>query len=172
MAVLWVGFWIFWAIAVLVIVAYGWVIMFGAPYVPTLRRQRAAAIKLLDLKPGQHFIDLGCGDGGLLILAAKQGWQAEGYELNPFLALLAWLRTRRYGRQVKIYCRSFWRADLSRADGIFVFLIGHYMKKLDRLINEQPHPKLLVVSNGFEIPGRRTKLQKGALLLYEYPPKR
>ena len=156
----------------MVILAYGWVIFFGAPYIPTLKQQRQDAIKLLNLKKGQTFIDLGCGDGGLLILAAEQGWKAVGYELNPFLALVAWLRTRRFGRRVKVHCGSFWKADLSQADGLFVFLIGHYMKKLGRLIDSQPHPQLRVVSNAFKIPGQKIVKQVGPLMLYEYPPKR
>ena len=164
---LWLGFWGFWLIAVLVVLAYGWVILFGAPYVPTLKPQRQAAIKLLNLKQGQHFVDLGCGDGSLLVLAAKQGWQATGYELNPFLVLVAWLRTRRYGRRVRVVWGSFWRADLSQVDGVFVFLIDHYMTKLDRLLNDGPKP-LRVVSNSFRIPGRSYSQKQGPLFLYIY----
>lgn len=153
------------------VLSYGWVILFGAPYIPTLQKQRRQAVALLSLKPGQLFVDLGCGDGGTLLLAANQGLKAVGYELNPFLAALAWLRTRRHGRRVKVIFGNFWRADLAKADGIFVFLIGHYMEKLDSLIVDQPHKKLKVVSNAFAIPGRKAVKKQGALLLYEYPAK-
>src|SRR3990167_2533034 len=99
---LWLGFWGIWLIGLALIVSYGWVILFGAPYIPTLKRQRHQAIELLALKPGQTFIDLGCGDGSLLILAAQRGWRAIGYELNPILVLVVWLRTRRYRHLVKL----------------------------------------------------------------------
>ena len=168
---LWVSFWVIWGTGVLMVITYGWVILFGAPYIPTLKKQQAEAFKLLGLKKGQLFVDLGCGDGGVLKLAADQGLRVVGYELNPFLAIIAWVRTRRYGRRVKVKLGNFWRADLSEADGIFVFLIGHYMKKLDQLITSQPHKKIKLVSNAFTIPGRRPIKKRGALLLYEYPPR-
>ena len=170
--VLWVSFWVIWVIAVLMVLFYGWVILFGAPYVPTLQKQRQAAIKLLELKPGQVFVDLGSGDGSSLILAAQQGATAIGYELNPFLVLISWVRTRPYRQRVKIVMGNFWRADLSNVDAIFVFLIGHYMKKLDQLIVGQPHKRLRIVSNTFAIPGRKALAKKGPLYLYVYPAKR
>ena len=165
-------FWIIWILALLLIIAYGAVIAFGAPFLPTLKAQRKEALDLLDLKPGQTLVDLGSGDGIMLVLAAKRGLKAEGYEINPFLFLYSWLRTRRYGRQVKIHLKSFWRADLSQADGVFVFLITHYMKRLDRLLsNRQGSKPLKVVSNSFAIPGRTHSKKPGAMYLYQYPAK-
>ena len=124
---------------------------------------------LLDLKPGQVFVDLGCGDGRLLALAASRGLRAIGYELNPFLALYAWARTRRYGRQVKVKWGNFWRADLSDADGVFVFLIGHFMQRLDKLISRYSKKhQIKLVSNAFKVPGKKPLLRKGALMLYVY----
>jgi len=162
-------FWVVWVIGLLLVIAYGAVLPFGAPYLPTLNRQKNEALDLLDLKKGQLFVDLGCGDGSTLALAAERGLRARGYELNPFLAFYAWARTRRYGRRVKVVWGNFWKADLSQADGIFVFLIGHYMSKLDNLITGQPHKKIKVVSHAFKIPGRQAKKNRGALFLYEYP---
>ena len=59
--------------------------------------------------------------------------------------------------------------DLEIPDGEFVFLIGHYMEKLDKFIDGQPHKKLRVVSHAFEIPGKKPIKKRGALFLYEYP---
>ncbi len=172
MEVLWVSFWVIWVTAVLMVLFYGWVILFGAPYVPTLQAQRQKAIDMLQLKPGQVFVDLGSGDGSTLILAAQRGAKAIGYELNPFLVIISWVRTRPYRQQVKIRMRNFFKADLSNTDAIFVFLIGHYMKKLDRLIDGQPHKRLRIVSNTFAIPGRKAVTKTGPLYLYVYPSKR
>lgn len=164
-------FWVIWILALLLIIAYGAVIAFGAPFLPTLKPQREKALDLLGLKPGQTLVDLGSGDGIMLVLAAKRGLRAEGYEINPFLFLYSWLRTRRYGRQVKVHLKSFWRADLSQADGVFVFLITHYMKRLDKLLsNRQGSKPLKVVSNSFAIPGQNVQKKLGAMFLYRYPP--
>lgn len=169
-------FWVVWALGVLLILAYGLVIPFGAPYLPTMKAQREDALDLLGLKPGQTLVDLGSGDGSILVLAAQRDLRAVGYEINPFLFLYSWLRTRRYGRRVKIYFRSFWRADLSQADGVFVFLITHHMKRLDKLLAnrnlrvvpvERKIP-LKVVSHAFKIPGKKPLKKSGPLFLYEY----
>ncbi len=162
-------FWVVWAIGVLLILAYGFVIPFGAPFLPTMKGQREDALDLLNLKPGQVFVDLGSGDGSLLVLAAARGLKATGYEINPFLWLYSWLRTRRYGSRVNVRLKSFWRADLSDADGVFVFLITHHMKRLDKLLAGRGGNKnLKVVSHAFAIPGKKLIKKSGAMFLYEY----
>jgi SAM-dependent methyltransferase len=158
--------------AVTLVVLFGFVLIFGAPYLPTLKKPANDALDLLDLKPGQTFVDLGCGDGRMLSMAAERGLNAVGYELNPLLALFAWLRTRRYGRRVKVRCSDFWRADLSGADGVFVFLIGHFMPRLDRMLKSQAAGRQIkLVSNSFKIPDKRPRSKKGALWLYVYKPR-
>ena len=168
---MWWIFWVVWAIGVLMVLAYAFVLPFGAPFLPTLKRQSSEALDLLGLKAGQVFVDLGCGDGRLLAIAASRGLNAVGYELNPFLAFYAWLRTRRYGRRVKVKWANFWRADLSDTDGVFVFLIGHFMRRLDKLLSQYSNDRQIkLVSNSFKIPGKEPLRQKGALLLYVYKP--
>src|SRR5688572_25475247 len=95
----------------LLAVCFAGVLLFGAPYLPTLRPQVKAALELAELRKGETLLELGCGDGKVLIAAARQGIKAVGYELNPLLALLAWLRTRRYGGNVKVVWGNFWRED-------------------------------------------------------------
>lgn len=167
----WYG-WIFWSVWVagsLLLLTCGVSLLLGAPYLPTLRKQRQDALNLLDLKPGQVFVDLGSGDGSLLVLAAQRGIKAVGYEINPFLWLVSWLRTRRWRRLVKIRLSSFWNADLAVASGVFVFLIRHRMEQLDRLLNSRSSKKpLRVVSYGFEIPDKTHAKKRGALFLYIY----
>jgi DNA modification methylase len=75
---------LFIAIFVLLL-AFGGVILRGAPYVPTLDPQARAALELLDLKPGQTLLELGSGDGKILVVAARAGLHVVGIELNPFL---------------------------------------------------------------------------------------
>lgn len=151
------------------VIAYALTIPFGAVYIPTIKSQRQKALNLLALRPGQTFVDLGSGDGTMLILAAKRGLKAVGYELNPFLAIISWLRTRRYGRRVKIRLGNFWKADLSGVDGVFVFLITHHMKRLDKFLSRQARGgSLMVVSNSFEIPGRQYVKKSGPMFLYKY----
>lgn len=148
---------------------FSFVVIFGAPYVPTLKRQRKTALDLLDLKPGQAFCDLGCGDGRLLMAAAQKGCRAIGYEINPVLAAIAWLRTRRYGGRVKVVCGNFWRANITDADAVFVFLIDRHMKRLDKYLNRQFKDKRVkVVSYAFKVPNKKIASEVNALYLYNY----
>jgi SAM-dependent methyltransferase len=161
-------FWVIWGTALLIVLAYGVVVLFGAPYLPTMSADRKNALDLLDLKKGQLLIDLGSGDGGLLVEAGKRGLRAIGYEINPFLLIVSWARTVRFGRRVKVRWGNFWRADISEADGIFVFLLDRFMSKLDRKITKEAKRHVKLVSHAFKIPGRRPAAKKGALFLYKY----
>ena len=161
-------FWVVWAFVLVIVLVFGLVVLIGAPYMPTLRQSCKKALKLLDLQPGQTLIDLGCGDGIMLKMAADSGLKAIGYEINPFLVVIAKLRTIRYGRKVKVKWGNFWRADLSKADGIFVFLLDRYMSKLDNKISAEKGKGVKLVSHAFKIPGKAISKKSGALFLYEY----
>ncbi len=161
-------FWVVWAVGLALILAYGAVLIYGAPYFPTLSKEVEASLDLIDLQPGQVIYDLGCGDGRLLRAAARRGIKAVGYELNPFMALISWVGTLRYRRLVKVRMLNFWLADLSEADGVFVFLIGHFMQRLSDKFAENLRPGTKVVSHAFQIPGKKPIKKHGALFLYKY----
>jgi 16S rRNA A1518/A1519 N6-dimethyltransferase RsmA/KsgA/DIM1 with predicted DNA glycosylase/AP lyase activity len=159
--------WLGLALAVIVL-SFGGVVLVGAPYLPTLSSQIKAALALADLKPGETLLELGCGDGRVLLAAARKGWQVVGYELNPFLALVAWLRTRRYRKQVKIIWGSYWSREWPDAQAIFVFLLPKYMPKLDKKIIRGATKPVKLVSFAFKITGRTIKSHKNGVYLYEY----
>jgi hypothetical protein len=100
--------------------------------------------------------------------AAKQGIRGVGYELNPLMVLVAKIVTWRHRKVVKIVWGDFWKADLSRADGVFVFLLDRYMPKLDEKIQTEARENLPVVSFAFKIPGKKPKKTKAGLFLYVY----
>jgi hypothetical protein len=159
-----------WYVLVLLVVfiCFSLVVFFGAPYLPTLGRQIPKALELVDLQPGETLLELGCGDGVVLVAAAKRGWQVVGYELNPLLALVSWLRTRRYRKQVKVCWGNFWTAKWPKADGIFVFLLPKYMTKLDKKVMQSASGPVKLVSFAFTIPGKQTTKERGSVYLYEY----
>lgn len=152
----------------LVLLCFAFVVAFGAPYVPTMRRQVETAFDLLELQPGQRLIELGCGDGKLLLAAAKRGIFVTGYELNPILVAICWLRTRRYRKLVRLKMADFWRADWPEADAIFGFILPKLMPKLDRKIITDKRAPLKVASFAFEIPGRTAVASRDGVFLYRY----
>lgn len=152
-------------------ILFNFVIIFGAPFLPTLKRQVKPALKLLDLKPDQKMLELGSGDGRLLIAAAEAGLIVTGIELNPLLALLSWLRTRKYDGRVRIICGNFWKKKWPDTDGIFVFLLDPYMTKLNTKIIQRYDNPVRLVSFAFKIPNRDVDKEKTGLYLYKYNSK-
>lgn len=152
----------------IIIVCFGGVVLVGAPYLPTLTPQLETALKLANLKSGQTLLELGCGDGKVVIAAAKQGINVVGYELNPLLALIAWVRTRRYRKNVRIVWGNFWFKDWQEADAIFVFLLTRYMEKLDKKIGQYPHKPVRLVSFAFNIKGKQPIKIKDGIYVYDY----
>ncbi len=161
--------WLGLALALLIIL-FGFVLLFGAPYLPTMKRQTEAALDLLNLKSGHLLIELGSGDGRVQRAAAKRGIKSIGYELNPLLVLYSKVRNWRYRGLSKTYWRNFWHANLAGADGIYVFLLKPYMPKLDKKITREIAHQTRIVSYAFALPGRKPSKTKAGLMLYEFLP--
>jgi SAM-dependent methyltransferase len=157
-----------WLILLLILLCFAVVVLFGAPYLPTLTPQVKTALELADLKPGQTLLELGCGDGKVLIAAAKQGITAVGYELNPIMAAVCWLRTRRYRRHVKVIWGDFWQRSWPPADAIFTFLLPKFMPRLNKKIMQSPDKPVKLVSFAFKIPGKNPDGERNGVFLYKY----
>jgi 16S rRNA A1518/A1519 N6-dimethyltransferase RsmA/KsgA/DIM1 with predicted DNA glycosylase/AP lyase activity len=155
-------------VVVALILCFGFVLLYGAPYLPTLTPQVEAALELVNLKPGQTLLELGCGDGKMLIAAAQTGLHVVGYELNPLLALLAWARTRRFKGQVRVVWGNFWSQQWPEAAGIFTFLHPRFMKRLDTKITQLPSKNVKLVSFAFKIPEKEIARTKNGVFLYQY----
>jgi len=159
--------WIWYVIALLV-VCFGFILFVGPPYLPTLDKQVKVALDMLKLKKGATIIELGSGDGKVLLEAAKRGWNVVGYELNPLLVIVSFVRTWKYRKQVRIIWGNFWRAKWPEADGIFAFVLPKYMEKLDNKIIQWHKRPVKLASFAFVVPGRSTTREKDGVYLYEY----
>lgn len=158
-----------WLLALLLFLPFAIVLLVGAPYLPTRKKQVNEALDLLALKPGELLVDLGCGDGVVLVEAAKRGIRAEGYELNPLVCAVAYVRTWRYRKLVTVKCRDFWSVKLPQeTQAVYTFLLDPYMEKLDaKLVKELPKGGKLL-SYTFTIPGKKPAASHGACYLYKY----
>ena len=153
----------------LLVLPFGFVLLYGAPYLPTRRQQAKEALDILDLKEGDVFVDLGSGDGAVLIEAASRGLTCYGYELNPFVWFVSKLRTIKLGSQVHIYCKNFWNVPLPEdTKAVFVFLLDKYMPRLDAKLSNELKKGTVLLSYTFQIPGKKVVKKSGAMFLYKY----
>lgn len=153
---------------VIVLICFAGVLLFGAPYLPTLTPQVEVAFDLAGCKPGDHLLELGCGDGKLLIAAAQRGIRATGYELNPILFAVCWLRTWRYRKLIIVRLANFWRAHWPPTDVIFVFLLPKYMHQLDKKIVQYSIKPVKLVTFAFAIPGKKPSAERKGVMMYSY----
>ncbi len=162
-------------IAVLMLLAaiyfLGRPIVHGAIFFPTTTRNVEAMIALASLRAGDKVVDLGSGDGRIVIACAERGIKAEGYEINPILVLLSRRAIRRAGVQdlAVIHWKSFWRADLALFNVIFVYGIPYIMSDLRRKFERELKPGTRVVSHVFQIPRWIPVKDKGNIHLYKIP---
>lgn len=157
---------ILFAVLMVVVLCFGGVLIFGAPYLPTLSKQQEDALDLLDLKPGQTLLELGSGDGRMLKAAAKRGIKSIGYELNPLLVAYSWLSTRRYRGLVSVRYGNFWNKQLPQCDGIYVFLLERFMTKLYKKITQEITTSVKLVSFAFELTEIKHVQERSGLYLY------
>jgi 16S rRNA A1518/A1519 N6-dimethyltransferase RsmA/KsgA/DIM1 with predicted DNA glycosylase/AP lyase activity len=159
-----------WQLLVIILVLlFGFVLLFGAPYVPTLKPQTEQALDLLNLKPGQTLLELGSGDGRVMRAAAKRGLQVVGYELNPLLVLVSLVVTWKYRQQVRVVWGSIWLREWPRAEGVFIFMIDRFMPRLNgRFEAYASDAPLKVVSFAYKIPNKKIIRSQKGIHLYEY----
>ncbi|XP_030061163.1 ATP synthase subunit C lysine N-methyltransferase isoform X2 [Microcaecilia unicolor] len=80
------------------------------PFVPATSTQIENVLKMLRTRSGS-VVDIGSGDGRIVIAAAKEGFQAVGYELNPWLVLYSRYRAWREGvhHNASFYVSDLWK---------------------------------------------------------------
>ena len=162
---------IFVAVAVaILLVSWLGIVLVGPPYVPTLARELEKLLDELPVGKGDFVVDLGAGDGRVLVAAAKRGASGSGVELNPFLVLLSWLRLRRY-KDVGVQIGNIWHYELPQETTlVFVFFAGSFMAKLEQYLTHQAASgrTFRLVSFGFTLPGRTPERKIGAFHVYTF----
>ncbi len=140
----------------------------GAPFVRSKKEKIKTMMDLAGLKPGEVAVDLGSGDGSLIIEAARQGARATGIEINPFLCWYSLWRIKKAGLQdrAKIIRGNFYHHSLKDADAIFLYLWPSTIEKLKEKLSRELKPEARIVSNGFPIRGWNPIMEKGGVYLY------
>lgn len=127
----------------------------GAPYVPTRAKDIQDILSHADLKSGQTFIELGCGDGRVTREAVKQyGVKGRGIDVNQ--ALILWARLKSWLLGVpnvhfeKNNVKTMSYADI---DVIYMFLLPSLIETFHNRLVREVKPDTLIISHGFKVSG-------------------
>ncbi len=95
-----------------------------APWVPTRKSDLERVNELLNLKPGEVFYDLGCGDGRICHYVATNNPEAKVYGFELAYPLYFWSKIKQVVRPKKnltIKLKNVFNLDLSKADCVYLF---------------------------------------------------
>ncbi|HSQ02810.1 MAG TPA: class I SAM-dependent methyltransferase, partial [Burkholderiales bacterium] len=123
------------------------------PYVPTPAGVVDAMLKMANVGASDYVVDLGCGDGRLVITAAKQyGAHGFGVDLDPRLVNEAQHEAARQGVQdhVAFYERNLYITDFSRASVLTLYLFPKVNLDLRPRLFSEVRPGTRVVSHDFD----------------------
>ncbi len=126
------------------------------PFVPTTEEAVAAMLKLADVKKSDIVYDLGCGDGRIVIAAAKiYGAHAVGIDINPVRLAEARENLKKAGPEVAKLVRfeenDLFQADIHEATVVTLFLLSSVNLKLRPKLLADLKPGTRVVSNTFDM---------------------
>ena len=124
------------------------------PYVPTSMEGVQAMLKLADVKKGDIVYDLGCGDGRIVIAAAKDfGARGVGIDIDPQRITEAKENSRKAGvvDQVRFEENDLFQADIHEATVVTLFLLSSVNLKLRPKLLQDLRPGTRIVSNTFEM---------------------
>lgn len=156
-----------------IVLVFGFVVAFGAPYVPSHRKDVRRAFAHFKVGPKDTVIDVGSGDGIVLREASKRGAKAIGYELNPVLVLISRIASAGRG-DITIRLANFWMVSFPVGTTyVYSFAIGRDRKKLEAKIQSEADRlnqtiKLLCYGNPFK--DRKTDETFEAYSLYRFQP--
>ncbi|XP_056376703.1 ATP synthase subunit C lysine N-methyltransferase isoform X2 [Hyla sarda] len=123
------------------------------PYVPASNIQVKNVLKMLHLRCGT-VVDIGSGDGRIVIAAAKKGFQAVGYELNPWLVWYSRYRAWREGvhQNTKFYISDLWKVSFSQYTNIVIFGVPQMMPQLEKKLELELSHASRVIACRFPFP--------------------
>jgi len=149
------------------------------PFVPTPTNVLDAMLDLANIKAGDVLIDLGSGDGRIVMAASRRfGIQATGVEIDPDLVRQSQTLASQEGLAGKA---SFVQADLfaydlRRASVVTMFLTPGVNLRLRPKLLSELRPGTRIVSHRFDmgswLPAKTIKLEDDRIYLWVVPPSR
>ena len=124
------------------------------PFVPTPQEVVDRMLALAKVGKSDTLYDLGCGDGRIVVTAARQfGARGVGIDLNPERIAEAEANARKAGveQRVKFKVADLFETDLSPASVVSLYLLPNINIKLRPRLWSQLKPGSRVVSHAFDM---------------------
>jgi tRNA A58 N-methylase Trm61 len=148
------------------------------PYVPTPEDAVKAMLQLAGVNKDDLVIDLGCGDGRIVIMAAAEfGARGIGYDLNPVRLKEANENAAKAGVQnrVRFILKNLYEADIKNATVVTLYLLPEVNEKLKPRLLAELKPGTRVVCHSFPIhnwkPVKSVEIDGRTLYLFVIPRK-
>ena len=102
------------------------------PYVQTPMEIVERMLRMAEVKKGDYLIDLGSGDGRIVIEAAKRGARALGVDIDPNLVRHAAENARKaeVADRTQFIVKDIFETDLSAASVVAFYLLPEFNAKL------------------------------------------
>ena len=130
--------------------------LYIAPYVPSPPQVVQRMLTLAELRAGEVFFDLGCGDGRAVIMAAKEfGARAVGVELREDLVkkALSTVYEQSLQDRITVVNGDMFNVDLTSADVIFLYLTTSANEKIKPKLESELKKGVRIVSHDYEVVG-------------------
>ncbi|MBI1862957.1 class I SAM-dependent methyltransferase [Candidatus Microgenomates bacterium] len=134
----------------------------GSPYVPTKTAVLDKILKEAHFKKGMKVLELGCGDGRMLIHAVSQyGVTGYGVDINPIVLKQArWGARRLSGARIKFENKNLRDIDVGKYDIVYLFLLPQLLAKFAPKWQKESKKKTLFISHAFTIKRWEHLLEK------------
>ncbi len=125
------------------------------PFVTTPANVVGVMLDLARVRPGERLIDLGSGDGRIVIEAAKRGANALGVEIDPGLVERSRELAQRAGvaALARFVTQDLFETDFSGADVITMYLLPDVNAKLSPKLFATLKPGTRIVSHDYDLGG-------------------
>ena len=145
----------------LILLPFVWASVSLAPFVPTRTKDLKRIFKLANLKQGEIFYDLGCGNGKLAIYAARKfNVKAVGIEAAwPMWLICQWRKLFYRSKNIEFKFGNLFNENLGEADMVYFFGMPDSIKKrLKEKLKQELKPGARVISYAFKVPGWQPQL--------------
>jgi SAM-dependent methyltransferase len=146
------------------------------PYVATLDEVVERMLAVAEVGPADHVVDLGCGDGRILIAAARtRGASGYGVDLDPRRIREAEGSARRagVGARIRFEVGDLFKAPIADASVVAIYLLPEINLRLRPRLLAELRPGTRIVSHAFDMgdwhPDRTAAVEGARIFLWIVP---